>query len=73
MLASSDAFAPTSQRIQRPVDFRLSPRTAAMALETSDFGSAMPEAATPLEMLGIEDGKLAIGADPIEVLTYIGT
>jgi hypothetical protein len=44
-----------------------------MALETSDFGSAMPEAATPLEMLGIEDGKLAIGADPIEVLTYIGT
>jgi hypothetical protein len=43
-----------------------------MAIETSDFGSAMPEAASYMEQLGIEEGKLALGIDPIDVYSHIG-
>jgi hypothetical protein len=44
----------------------------AMAIETSDFGTAMPVASSYLEQLGIEEGKLALGVDPAEVYKYIG-
>jgi hypothetical protein len=44
-----------------------------MAIETSDFGTAMPEATSYLEQLGIEEDKLALGIDPVEVYKYIGT
>lgn len=40
---------------------------------SSDFGSAFPAEVSPLEALGIEEGDLALGLDPQEVLKYIGT
>jgi hypothetical protein len=70
-LATAEAFAPSRiARAQTP--FRSRPRTA-MAIETSDFGTAMPEATSYLEQLGIEEGKLALGVDPVDVYSYIGT
>lgn len=40
----------------------------------SDFESAMPDiSASPLEKIGVEEGKLALGVDPNEVFKYIGT
>jgi hypothetical protein len=70
-LATAEAFAPS--RIARThTPFRSSPRMA-MAIETSDFGTAMPTVAESyLEQLGIEEGKLALGVDPEEVYRYIG-
>jgi hypothetical protein len=69
-LATAEAFVPN--RIARKHSpFRVSSRTA-MAIETSDFGSAMPEAASYMEQLGIEEGKLALGIDPIDVYSHIG-
>jgi hypothetical protein len=69
-LATAEAFAP--HRIARAhTPFRSSPRMA-MAIETSDFGTAMPVASSYLEQLGIEEGKLALGVDPAEVYKYIG-
>jgi hypothetical protein len=44
-----------------------------MAVETSDFGTAMPVAETYLQQLGIEEGKLALGIDEADVYRYIGT
>jgi len=38
----------------------------------SDFGTAMPER-NVYEALGIEEGKLALGVKPEEVLQYLGT
>lgn len=73
-LSTAEAFAPTRIAVSNP--FRSRPQTA-MAVETSDFGTAMPvaptEASSYLEQLGIEEEKLALGIDPIEVYKYIGT
>jgi hypothetical protein len=70
-LATAEAFVP-SRMARAHTPFRSSPRTA-MAIETSDFGTAMPEATSYLEQLGIEEDKLALGIDPVEVYKYIGT
>jgi hypothetical protein len=45
----------------------------AVETETSDFGTAMPVAASYMEQLGIEEGKLALGIDEADVYRYIGT
>jgi hypothetical protein len=39
----------------------------------SDFGSAMPNLVSPYERIGINEDDLALGVDPGEFLTYIGT
>jgi hypothetical protein len=67
-VATAEAFVPN--RITTP--FRSNPRTA-MAVETSDFGTAMPVASSYLEQLGIEEGKLALGIEAADVYRYIGT
>ena len=42
------------------------------AVANNDVGTA-PAGVSILEQLGIEDGKLALGVKPDEVLKYIGT
>ena len=39
----------------------------------NDFGTAMPPQKNVYEELGIEEGKLALGVQPEEVLNYLGT
>lgn len=42
-------------------------------LASSDFGSAMPEQVTPYEKIGIAEEQLALGINPEDVISYIGT
>ena len=39
----------------------------------SDFGSAMPEEVSAYERIGITEDQLALGINPEEVISYIGT
>lgn len=41
--------------------------------QTSDFATAMPEAMSSYERLGVPEDKLALGIDPNEVLQWLGT
>lgn len=64
----SDAFTVTSPAVHHQT--RKNPLVVASAVETT---TAAPETSSTYDQLGIQEGKLALGVEPDEVLKYIGT
>ena len=62
-----DAFSVRPSLTQR------SRHSAALFESSKDFGTAMPEEVSVYEKLGIEEDNLALGINPEDLLTYVGT
>jgi hypothetical protein len=63
-------------RQQVPSVGRSNPLSVAATVEDetkSDFGSAMPPAVDPHDIIGVEPEKLALGINPDEFLEWVGT
>lgn len=71
VLASASAFSVAPPRAKTTK----TPRLLFSAVANNDFETAAVAGSSVsiLEQLGIEDGKLALGVKPDEVLKYIGT
>jgi len=74
LATAANGFAPAA-RPQR-ASFVTVPRmadTSTPSETSSDFASAMPDAADPYERLGVSKDQVALGVEANEILQWLGT